>query len=129
MTEDGEPKRDLAQDLHHDVDSVVEKVRAGLAQRTGRMIAGFVVIAVGVALLPIPVMGPAWILIIFGLTLLPFKWAQTATRFIRRHIPGIPEDGKIPTRSWVVMGVILAVFVTLTALFGPKLVEIVRGWF
>lgn len=110
------------------VEAITDKVRAGLAQRTGKMIAGFIVIALGIALLPIPVMGPAWILIIFGLTLLPFKWAQTATRFIRRHIPGIPEDGKIPMKSWVVMGAVIVVFVTLTAVFGPKLVTLVKGW-
>lgn len=126
---DPEPHHALADEIRGDAEQLAAKVKAGLAKRTGRMVAGFVVIAVGIALLPIPVMGPAWLLILFGLALLPFAWAQRATRFIRRHIPGIPEDGRIPTKTWIIMGAIIVVFVTLTAVFGPKLVELVKGWF
>lgn len=91
------------------------------------MVAGFAVMAIGIALLPLPVVGPGWILLLVGLSLLPFKWAATATRFIRRHIPGIPEDGRIPTRTWIIAGVIMVVLIVVCSIFGPKLVHWIAG--
>jgi hypothetical protein len=93
-----------------------EEARAGVLRRLVRAVAGFLVIGIGIALLPLP--GPGWVVIIVGLALLPFAWAERAIRTIRRNIPGIPEDGRIPPTTWVVMGVMVVGFTLLALKFG-----------
>ncbi|MFZ4518033.1 MAG: PGPGW domain-containing protein, partial [Microthrixaceae bacterium] len=92
------------------------EVRRGVIIRLARTVGGFFLIGLGIALLPLP--GPGWVTIIVGLGLLPYAWAQRTIRLIRRRIPGVPEDGRIPTRTWVVMGLILAATMTVSILFG-----------
>ena len=67
-----------------------EELRRGVIIRLARMVGGFVLIGVGISLLVLP--GPGWVMIVIGLSLLPFAWAERTIRAIRRRVPGIPED-------------------------------------
>ncbi len=102
-----------------------EQARRHVAIRVARMIGGFVVIGIGIAALPLP--GPGWLLIIIGLSLLPFAWAERTIRLIRRRIPGIPEDGKISPIAWVVMGALLLTTTVVSLLFGAEITNWVVG--
>ena len=102
-----------------------EQARRHVAIRIARMIGGFVVIGIGIAALPLP--GPGWVLIIIGLSLLPFAWAERTIRVIRRRIPGIPEDGKISPIAWFVMGALLLTTTVVSLLFGAEITNWVVG--
>lgn len=80
-------------------------VRQSVTGRMLRLVGGWALVLIGIAALPLP--GPGWLIIIAGLSMLPYVWAQNMIRVIRRRIPGIPEDGKIPTRTWWIMGVMV----------------------
>ncbi len=97
-------------------EETLEQARAGAIRRTFRAVGGFMVIGIGIALLPLP--GPGWLVIILGLSLLPFAWAERTILMIRQKIPGIPDDGRIPTSTWVVMGVMVVAASALFILFG-----------
>jgi uncharacterized protein (TIGR02611 family) len=90
-----------------------EEVRHGLHARVVRTVAGFVVMGIGVAALPLP--GPGWLIIIVGLNLLPFAWAERTIRLIRRRVPGVPEEGSVPVHTWLIMGA-LTLAVTVASL-------------
>ncbi len=98
------------------------EARRGVAIRIARIVGGFLVMGLGIAALPLP--GPGWLIIIFGLSLLPFAWAERTIRLIRSKIPGIPEEGSIPLSSWLVMAGMLIVFTGGTILFG----EAIKDW-
>jgi hypothetical protein len=83
------------------------------------IIAGFTIIGLGIAALPLP--GPGWLIIIVGLQMLPFEWSRRTIRLIRRRIPGVPEEGGIPARTWAVMGAIVVAFSVLSFLFADDL--------
>ncbi len=95
------------------------EIRRGVIIRLARIIGGFVLIGLGLALLPLP--GPGWVTILVGLGLLPYAWAQRTIRLIRRRIPGVPEDGRIPTRTWIVMGLIVVATMSVSILFGDAI--------
>jgi hypothetical protein len=100
-------------------EETLEEARAGAIRRTLRATGGFMVIGVGIALLPLP--GPGWVVIILGLSMLPFAWAERTILTIRRNIPGIPDEGRIPLSTWIVMGVMVVAFTTLAILFGGSI--------
>jgi hypothetical protein len=66
-------------------------------------------------------------MIIFGLSLLPFAWAERTVLLIRRKVPGVPEEGTIPLRTWIIMGLLLVVFTTLSLLFGDDITRWLSG--
>ena len=103
------------------------EARKHVAIRIARMIGGFIVVGIGIAALPLP--GPGWLLIILGLSLLPFAWAERTIRLIRRKIPGIPEDGKISPIAWVIMGSLLLITTAVSVLFGAEITNWVLGLF
>ncbi len=103
-------------------EETVEEAQRSVAKRLARATLGFIVIGIGIALLPLP--GPGWALIIIGLTMLPFAWAERTVRIIRRKVPGIPEDGRIPNSTWVILGFTMITFSTLSILFGDDM----TGW-
>ena len=111
---------DAEQDLTARIETE-EELRHGLVMKVIRATGGFMIIGVGIALLPLP--GPGWVVIIVGLSLLPFAWAERTIRRIRRTIPGIPEDGKIPLTSWILMGVLLAAAMLIALLFGGAITD------
>lgn len=90
----------------------VEEARAHALVRTGRMAVGFLVVIIGIIALPLP--GPGWLIIAAGLTILSkdVAWAERLLRYIRKRVPGIPEDGKIPPSSLATMAVISLAFVS-----------------
>ncbi len=108
----------------HREETVAEAERHALI-RVARIVAGFTLIVSGLAAIVLP--GPGWLMVILGLSLLPYLWAQRVIRLIRRRIPGIPEDGRIPTKSLIVMGTILVGTVALTVAFGNDVTEWIRG--
>ena len=67
-------------------EETLEEARAGAIRRTFRAVGGFMVIGIGIALLPLP--GPGWLVIILGLSMLPFAWAERTILMIRQKIPG-----------------------------------------
>lgn len=90
----------------------VEEARAHALVRTGRMALGFLVVIIGIIALPLP--GPGWLIIAAGLTILSkdVAWAERLLRYIRKRVPGIPEDGRIPASSLATMGVVSLAFVS-----------------
>jgi uncharacterized protein (TIGR02611 family) len=102
-----------------------EQLRRSLHIRVARIVAGFVVMALGVAALPLP--GPGWLIIIFGLNLLPFAWAERTIRLIRRKVPGVPEEGNVPVHTWVTMGVLTVAATTISVVWGDDIGSWVRG--
>ncbi len=102
-----------------------EEVRSGLTRRLLRMVLGFVIMAVGVAALPLP--GPGWLIIIVGLNLLPFAWAERTIRLIRRKIPGVPEEGNLPVHTWIIMGVLTVAVTVGSLLWGDDVAEWARS--
>ncbi len=100
-------------------EETAEDVRRSLVLRGVRMVGGFVLIGVGVSLLVLP--GPGWIMIIIGLSLLPFAWAERAIRAIRRKVPGVPEDGTIPPTTWFIIGVVTVSAIVISFLFGEQI--------
>ena len=87
-------------------EETVEEAKAHALVRVGRMSLGFLVVIVGIAALPLP--GPGWLIIAGGLTILSkdVAWAERLLRYIRKRVPGIPEDGKIPRSSMATMAVV-----------------------
>jgi hypothetical protein len=106
-------------------EETAEQARRGVIIRLARIVGGFTVIGVGLAGLLLP--GPGWVMIIFGLSLLPFAWAERTVLLIRRKVPGVPEEGTIPLRTWIIMGVLLVVFTTLSLLFGDDITRWLSG--
>lgn len=90
-----------------------------------RVLGGFTIIGLGIAALPLP--GPGWLIIIVGLEMLPFVWAERTIRLIRRKIPGVPEEGRIPARTWVVMGVLVLAFSTLSYFYADDVRTLVAS--
>lgn len=93
-------------------EETVEEARAHALVRTARMSLGFTVVIIGIVALPLP--GPGWLIIAGGLTILSkdVAWAERLLRYIRKRVPGIPEDGRIPPSSLATMGVITLAFVS-----------------
>ena len=87
-------------------EETVEEAKTNALVRVGRMTLGFLVVIIGIAALPLP--GPGWLIIAAGLTILSkdVAWADRLLRYIRKRVPGIPEDGKIPRSSLITMAVI-----------------------
>jgi hypothetical protein len=106
-------------------ESTVEEARRHVLIRLARIIGGFTIIGIGLAGLLLP--GPGWVMIIFGLSLLPFTWAERTVLLIRRKVPGVPEEGTIPLRTWIIMGLLLVVFTTLSLLYGDDITRWLSG--
>lgn len=87
-------------------EETVEEAKAHALVRVARMSVGFLVVIIGIIALPLP--GPGWLIIAAGLTILSkdIAWAERLLRYIRRRVPGIPEDGRIPPASLATMAVI-----------------------
>jgi Putative transmembrane protein (PGPGW) len=101
------------------------EARRGVILRLVRIVGGFMLIGAGIAALVLP--GPGWLLIILGLGLLPFAWAERTVQLIRRKIPGVPEDGRIPVPTLIVMGLIVVAFAVLSFLFGGAVTDWIAG--
>ena len=80
--------------------------RSRILVRLARMSLGFVILLAGVVMLVLP--GPGWLAIAAGLAILAedVAWADRLLRYIRRRIPGVPEDGRIPRSALVTSGLL-----------------------
>ena len=95
-------------------EETMEEAQRGAVRRLVRAFGGFLLIGVGIVLLPLP--GPGWVIIIIGLSMLPFAWAERTILLIRRRIPGIPDEGRIPVTTWIIM-IAMVTAATLVAIF------------
>ena len=102
-----------------------EETRRALHVRLARGALGIALVAVGIVLLPLP--GPGWVIIVVGLTQLPFAWAERTVLLIRRRIPGVPESGSIPVHTWIVMGVLVVASTVAAVTWGGELKDWFRG--
>lgn len=93
-------------------EETVEEAKSHALVRLGRMTLGFLVVIIGIIALPLP--GPGWLIIAGGLTILSkdVAWADRLLRQIRKRVPGVPEDGKIPRSSLVTMALVTLAFVS-----------------
>ena len=80
-------------------------------KRIIQIVLGVVLIAAGIAMLVLP--GQGILTILVGLNLL--KPDNALARWIRRRIPGIPEDGTVPMR-YVVLGLVFMVVSSVVAI-------------
>ena len=101
-----------------------EQLHRSLAIRLARTVAGFALVIVGLAAIPLP--GPGWLIVVVGLSLLPYAWAERTILLIRRRIPGVPEDGRIPTHTWIIMAVLVAAATTASLLWADDVGSWVR---
>jgi hypothetical protein len=124
VTESG---MDVDQEETPDYEETEHELQMGIVKKVLRAVGGFMLIGLGVALLPLP--GPGWVIILLGLALLPFAWAERTILRIRRTIPGIPEDGKIPLHTWIIMGAIVVAMALLAWAFGDNVGDwIIDTW-
>ena len=86
-------------------EETVEQARAHIAVRIARMTLGAVIVILGVAMLVLP--GPGFLAIAGGLFILAkdVAWADRLLQHLRKRVPGIPDDGKIPRSQIVTMSV------------------------
>jgi uncharacterized protein (TIGR02611 family) len=82
----------------------VEAAERHILFRLGRMAVGFVVLGLGFAAIPLP--GPGWLIVGVGLGILAqdFVWAERTLNIVRKRLPQ-DADGRIPARTWVMIGV------------------------
>lgn len=83
-----------------------QAARTNVVIRLARMALGTIVLVVGILMIPLP--GPGWLAVAAGLAILSkdVAWADRLLRYVRRRIPGVPEDGSIP-RSAVLTAAVL----------------------
>jgi len=86
-------------------EETVAEAKAHIAVRVARMTLGSVIVILGVAMLVLP--GPGVLAIAGGLFILAkdVAWADRLLQHLRKKVPGIPDDGKIPRSQIVTMAV------------------------
>lgn len=84
--------------------------KVSIIVRVSRMTLAVALIVLGIILMPLP--GPGWLVVAGGFTLLAkdVAWADRVVRLIRKKVPGVPEDGKIPRSSIITMIVVTLAF-------------------
>jgi uncharacterized protein (TIGR02611 family) len=82
-------------------EATLQRARTNVLLRLARMTAGSVVLVLGLAMVVLP--GPGWLAVAAGLAILSrdVAWADRLLRYVRRRIPGIPADGRIPRSTMV----------------------------
>lgn len=77
------------------------------------------VVCVGLVLVPFP--GPGWVIVLVGLNMI--KPENALVRWLRRKIPGIPEDGTVPRKYLVIGGVLMVCSTIYGILYGRQTTE------
>ena len=79
------------------------------AYRIGFMIAAFLVIAIGLALVPLP--GPGWAIVFVGLGMLAleFEWAENLMQKVLTRLEAAQEAAKNATPAQKALGVVMTV--------------------
>ena len=106
-------------------EETIEAAKAHILIRLATIFGGFFLIILGIVLMPLP--GPGWAIVAGGLALLAteFTWANRLLTEVRRRIPGVPADGKIPTATLMVYFLMFVVFTTASIVYGAAIKE----WF
>lgn len=86
-------------------------------RRLAQIAIGVLLVIAGVVMLVIP--GPGIVTVLVGLNLI--KPDNALVRWIRRRIPGIPEDGRVPLRYVLVGAVFLVIGTVGGILYGQEL--------
>jgi len=88
-------------------EETVAEARAHIVLRLARMTAGFLVVVLGLLLVPLP--GPGWLIVLGGLLILSkdFAWAERTIAIVRKRIP-TDADGRIQPRTRAAMGAMSA---------------------
>ncbi len=96
-------------------------------KRILQIVIGVLLIVAGIVMLVIP--GPGIVTILVGLNLI--KPDNALVRYIRSRVPGIPEDGTVPTRFIVVGAVFLVGGTIIGILYGQAMadwaLDLIRG--
>lgn len=100
----------------------VDEQRSGKS-RVLQIIAGVLLVAVGIPM--IPLFGPGWLMVMLGLNLI--KPDNAAVKFLRKKIPGIPEEGAVPRRYLVLGGVLLVISTLVSIFYGDDLFDWFKG--
>jgi len=92
-------------------EETVEAARRHIIFRLGRMTLGFTILILGLLAIPLP--GPGWLIVGLGLGILAqdFVWAERTLNIVRKRLPQ-DADGKIPRRTWVMIGLVTTVTVS-----------------
>jgi len=88
-------------------------------KRVAQIVIGVLLIVAGIVMLVIP--GPGIVTILVGLNLI--KPDNALVRYIRRRVPGIPEDGTVPARFIVVGAVFLVGGTIIGILYGQAMAD------
>ncbi len=85
-------------------EETIAEARSSITRRLARMTAGFIVVIVGIIMMPLP--GPGLVIVAAGLAILArdFAWAERTLANVERRIPK-NAAGKIPRATWIFMGV------------------------
>lgn len=97
-----------------------EEAKRHILVRLVRMTVGVVLLLAGIAMLVLP--GPGALVIAAGLVLLAedVVWADRALRFVRKRVPGVPEDGTIPRSTLLVGGLLTAAGIAVSLWFALR---------
>ncbi len=86
-------------------------------KRIAQIVAGVLLVAAGIVMLVIP--GPGLVSIAVGLNLI--KPDNAIVRWMRRKVPGIPEEGKVPNSYLAVGAIFLVGSTTIAILWGQDI--------
>lgn len=101
---------------------ISENERAGGAKRVIQVALGVILIAAGIAMMFIP--GPGIATLLVGLNLI--KPDNALARWVRRKTPGVPDEGPIPKRHYVIGVGFLVISSTVGVIYGPEMADWLR---
>ncbi len=107
---------DLEIDYADTAPGISENERAAGAKRLIQVVLGVILIAAGISMMFIP--GPGIATLLVGLNLI--KPDNALARWIRQKTPGVPNEGPIPRRHYVVGVGFLVVSSTLGVIYGQE---------
>jgi uncharacterized protein (TIGR02611 family) len=126
-------------DQDRPVVGVLDRIRANrtgrLALRIGIGVLGTLVVAVGIALIPLP--GPGWAIVILGLAVwaLEFSWAKRLLDFTKHHVQSWTHwvgRQSIPVRFLLgaagLVFVAAVVWASVRVSFGVNLITVTQQW-
>lgn len=95
----------------------IAEAKRHILYRLARMALGFTVLILGFLAIPLP--GPGWLIVALGLGILSrdFVWAERTLGLVRNRLPQ-DADGKIPTKTWVMIGVATTVTAGVSTWWG-----------
>ncbi len=98
-----------------------EREQRASKNRLLQIILGIFLIAVGIPMIPLA--GPGWAVILVGLNMV---WPDNPlVPWLRRRLPVVPDEGPIPRRYFVIGGLLMAVGIVASLVYG----DAVTSWF